>query len=59
LAEFASAGMMDLKIFEVKGSNKGEHKRLKKYWNTFYKKFTAFLYKQKKCNDNYNGQNIK
>ena len=59
LVDFSIEKEMNLVVYEVKGNNKREHTRLKKYWGNFYGQFTDYLYKQKNCHDNYTGQNIK
>ncbi len=59
LHDFAIEKETELLLYEVKGNNKREYTMLKKYWSKFYKQFTDYLYNQKKCHDNYTGQNIK
>lgn len=46
-------------LFQVKGQNKTEQAKLKKHYTKFYRTFTGWMYKQKKCHDNYVGQTIK
>ena len=48
-----------LVIYQVKGQNKTEQAKLKKHYTKFYRAFTGWMYKQKKCHDNYVGQTIK
>lgn len=59
LVDFSTKKQTPLIIYEIKGSDKREHNKLKKYWNTFYKNFTDYLYQEKGCFDNYVGQTIK
>ncbi len=46
-------------IYEIRGNDKREHSKLKRYWGGFYKNFTDYLYQEKCCFDNYVGQTIK
>jgi len=48
-----------LVVYQLKGNNNKEHIKLRKYYRNFYKDFTEYLYRQKKCYDNYVGQTIK
>lgn len=59
LVEFSEKKKFPLFIYQVKGHNKREHILLRKYYNSFYKSFTQYLYKEKNCHDNYVGQTIK
>src|SRR5205085_11513336 len=59
LTEFSAFKEFDLIIYQVKGSNKRDHNRLKKYYGNFYKLFTNYLYREKNCHDNYVGNIIK
>jgi integrase len=59
LVGFSTTSKTALLIYEIKGNNKREHSKLKRYWGGFYKNFTDYLYQEKGCFDNYVGQTIK
>ncbi len=50
---------MGIAASAIRGHNKRELNFLKKYWKKFYKEFTAYLYRDRNCFDNYVGHNIK
>lgn len=59
LHSFSHENNFPLFVMEVHGRNKREFNQAKKYWDNFYKKFTAYLYDKKGYYDNYVGFNIK
>ncbi len=59
LVGFSTDKETPLIIYEIRGNDKREHNKLKRYWGGFYKNFTDYLYQEKGCFDNYVGQTIK
>lgn len=58
LTKFSIETGFELRICDASKLNKREYTSEKNYWKKFYKKFTAYLYKNG-CFDNYVGNNIK
>lgn len=46
-------------VYDIRRANKRELQKVKKYWKNFYLQFSNFLYKDKKCYDNYVGSCFK
>ena len=59
VTEFEETAKIRIRIKSVTGNNKKEMLLERKYWKQFYLRFTDFLYKEKKCFDNYVGMVIK
>ena len=59
LESFSDEKYEVLVVYQIKGNNNKEHIKLRKYYRNLYKNFTEYLYRQKKCYDNYVGQTIK
>ena len=58
LRNFSQSQDRELRLFELKGNNKQEFTRARKYYASFYNLFCNYLAKKKAAN-NYSGQNIK
>lgn len=59
LESFSEEKDFHLRFRDYNKLNTREKKTEKNYWKKFYKKFTDYLYKDRKCFDNYVGSNIK
>lgn len=59
LSVFCKEKQFEMKLYLVNNLTRAENNNAKKYWVEFYKKFTSFLYDDKKYIDNYVSINIK